>query len=220
MIVVPPAKGKTRIAAGIALSLAKRRQTKKLVLVHQSELLQQQDAGQWEQIKAFIVGLNVQFVSVVGYQACMDATDNDSVVIIDEADVNFIDEAEKPPKQYRSLICLTATIPEIERGFVKERLQELKFHIDDDYGYKPFAPPEPEAVESIQDFFENKSKRCGVLVYTDAAQLDKVREEAKQHFDTVEVNCKDLNLIRAMEDCCLIVTDETLMRGVDYRLKM
>ena len=93
MIVVPPAKGKTRIAAGIALSLAKRKQTKKLVLVHQTKLLQQQDAGHWEQIRAYIVGMGVQLVSVVGYEACLEATDSDSVVIIDEADVNFIDEA-------------------------------------------------------------------------------------------------------------------------------
>ena len=76
---------------------------------------------------------------------------------------------------------------------MKARLQELKFHIDDEYGYKPFAPPEPTAVESIQDFFQYKQQRSGALVYTDTAQLDRVREEAEQHFDIVKVDCHDLD---------------------------
>ena len=35
----------------------------------------------------------------------------------------------------------------------------------------------------------------------------------------VEIDCEDLTVIRAMEGTCLIVTDEALMRGIDYRLK-
>ena len=35
----------------------------------------------------------------------------------------------------------------------------------------------------------------------------------------VQIDCEDLAVIRAMEGMCLIVTDEELMRGIDYRLK-
>ena len=33
------------------------------------------------------------------------------------------------------------------------------------------------------------------------------------------IDCEDLSVIRALERKCLIVTDEELMRGIDYRLK-
>ena len=56
-------------------------------------------------------------------------SDNDTVMIVDEADVNFIDQAELPPKRCRALICLTATVPKEEHGFVTTRLNDLGFDV-------------------------------------------------------------------------------------------
>ena len=42
---------------------------------------------------------------------------------------------------------------------------------------------------------------------------------AEEHGFKVMFNCTDLGRIRSMRGWCLIVTDEYLMRGVDYRLK-
>ena len=42
---------------------------------------------------------------------------------------------------------------------------------------------------------------------------------AEEHGFKVMFNCTDLGRIRSMRGWCLIVTDEYLMRGVDYRLQ-
>lgn len=47
---VPPAKGKTRIAMAIALGLVKRKKFKRVVLVYQTELLLLQDKSNWDKI--------------------------------------------------------------------------------------------------------------------------------------------------------------------------
>ena len=74
-------------------------------------------------------------------------------------------------------------------------------------------------MDSIQDFFIENQLRKGCLVFADDTNLECVQQEAKKKFGIVKTNCEDITQIRAMDDCCLIVTDEKLMRGVDYRLK-
>ena len=94
---VPPAKGKTRIAMAIALGLVKRKKFKKVVLVYQTQLLYQQDSSHWKKIKEFIEAADAKIIPVVGYQSGLLNVDNETVMIVDEADINFIEQAEQPP---------------------------------------------------------------------------------------------------------------------------
>ena len=76
MIVVPPAKGKTRIAMAIALGLAKRKKFKRVVLVYQTDQLLQQDKDHWDKIKQFIEGYQATIKLVVGY--CQGVLNSDN----------------------------------------------------------------------------------------------------------------------------------------------
>ena len=219
MIVIPPAKGKTRIAIGIALGLVRRKEFKKVVLVYQNKLLRQQDEPHWEKIRQFISGYEATITTLTGYDQLALNSNSNSVVIVDEADVNFIDEVREPPRQYRALICLTATIPQTEEGYELNRLKSLQFQMNEGFGYTPFSPPAPEKIETIENFFTQKNERNACLVFADESNLERVKREAQKHYSEVKVNCEDMDQIRAMDGCCLVVTDESLMRGVDYRLK-
>ena len=90
---VPPGKGKTRIAMAIALGLSKRKKFRKVVLVYQTELLLQQDKNHWDKIEQFIEGSEAKILPVVGYDKGVMNTNNETILIVDEGDVNFIDEA-------------------------------------------------------------------------------------------------------------------------------
>ena len=112
---------------------------------------------------------------------------------MDEADVNFIDEVKEPPRQYRALICLTATIPQTEKGYELKRLKSLQFKMNEGFGYIPFSPPNPEKIETIANFFTQKNERNACLVFADESILETVKQEAQKNYKNVEVNCKNMD---------------------------
>ena len=72
--------------------------------------------------------------------------------------------------------------------------------------------------DSIEHFFST-STRGAKLVWCTAGKVLKVTQQARDANLKVIQDCKDLSIIRAMSGYCIIVTNEELMRGVDYRLK-
>ena len=49
--------------------------------------------------------------------------------------------------------------------------------------------------------------------------MNDVKEVAESKGFNVHIDCEDLAVIRGMQNVCLIISEEELMRGVDYRLK-
>ena len=83
---------------------------------------------------------------------------------------------------------------------------------------------EPKSVDyqipDISAFFAESNSNSKLVWCADTLEdIDAIKREAKERNLEVEVNCKDLTLIRSMSSMCFIVTDESLMRGIDYRLK-
>ena len=73
-------------------------------------------------------------------------------------------------------------------------------------------------MQGFEAFFKC-STRGAKLVYCLEEDVEEVRELAVEQGPTTKVNCTDLGHIRDMKNKCLIVSDEELLRGVDYRLK-
>ena len=71
----------------------------------------------------------------------------------------------------------------------------------------------------IATFFEDSRSDSKLVWCNDNLQtINMIRKAAEARGLKVEIDCEDLTLIRDMEGRCLIVTEEELMRGVDYRL--
>ena len=73
-------------------------------------------------------------------------------------------------------------------------------------------------MEDIEQFFA-AAERGAKLVFCSAGKVLQVTQQARDKKFEVFIDCRDLTRIRDMHGYCLIVTDESLMRGVDYRLK-
>ena len=101
---------------------------------------------------------------------------------------------------------------------MQSRLENLKFEIWRQLGYQHDDFDVDVEVADIEEFFA-VAKRGAKLVFCCAGKVLKVTQQAGDRNYKVIQDCRDLSRIRDMHGHCLIVTDESLMRGVDYRLK-
>ena len=157
---------------------------------------------------------------VVGIEEINNEANKDTLLLIDEADKLFIDDVNCLPKNYKACTGFTATIPSSqESDIVQKRLGKiLNFGILGDWGYPDEAREPDEEVDSFEAFFE-QSNRCAKLVWCTPGKMLLTEEKATEAGFKVFRNCENLDYIRNMRGRCLIVTDEYLMRGIDYRLK-
>ena len=155
----------------------------------------------------------------VGMKAAERISNKDSIILIDEADKLLIDDAEEPPKNCKACIGFTATIPSGKEGdVVQDRLKKFKIEIWNNFGYKNDGLNVDAEVASIVEFFQIAKHRAK-LVFCSAGKVLKVTQQAVDKNFKIIQDCKDLARIRDMHGYCLIVTDESLMRGIDYRLQ-
>ena len=100
MIVIPPAKGKTRIAMAAVLGMTQIKSLKvtEIIIVYQTSLLRQQDEAQWTRLDPFVKATSCKITRVVSYKEALEKSTNNTVIIVDEADKTFIDEAQDLPK--------------------------------------------------------------------------------------------------------------------------
>ena len=220
MLVIPAAKGKTRIAMAIALGMSKKYPSlKKVVVVYLNSLLMEQDQENWNKLHATT---KAKIIRVVGLEAGVRNCDKSSIMIVDEADKIFIDELQDVPKQLKCLIGLTASVPEKrgqEGGFIHERLEHIGFHLvikEPKFTFKPKSFT-TQQIDSFEAFFET-STRCAKLVFANEEKHDKIEKLAQENGWQVGINTEDLRIIRNMKGWCIIVSKEWLMRGIDYRI--
>ena len=127
MIVVPPAKGKTRIAMAVALLLLRKfHQASKVVVAFPNELLRDQDGEAWSKVKNLFAELDADLKLVVGIEEMVKETNRNTLLLVDEADKLFIDEVNGLPKNYKACTAFTATIPtNDESEIVQNRLTKM-----------------------------------------------------------------------------------------------
>ena len=112
LVVVPPAKGKTRITIATALCLLwKYKKAHTIVIVYPNEGLMKQDAEAWSKLKEHLPDLKAELQQVVGIEAAEKVEDKNKIILVDEADKMFIDDVKRPPKNCKVCIGLTGTIP-------------------------------------------------------------------------------------------------------------
>ena len=73
-----------------------------------------QDEQTWLKAEEIFTSSGAALKRVVGLQAATAASDNNTVILIDEADKILIDELGKVPTKCRACIGFTATIPNHE----------------------------------------------------------------------------------------------------------
>ena len=95
-------------------------------------------------------------------------TDKKTVILIDEADKQLIDDRKKPPTQCKVCIGFTATIPSHDQTscFETRWLQSLNFSIKSDFGYDQKLKKVDYLASSLSDFF-NKSRAAAKLIWCD-----------------------------------------------------
>ncbi len=73
-----------------------------------------------------------------------------------------------------------------------------------------------ESVSNFSDFFAKELRQRALLIWCKKEDVDELTALEKAIF-TVKLDCRDMTVIRHLTSKdCLIVTDEDLMRGVDY----
>ena len=171
-------------------------------------------------MKELFADLGAELKLVVGNEEMKKETNKDTILLIDEADKMFIDDMNCLPGNQKACTGFTATIPSSREGeIVRERLiEKLNFGILSDWGYPDENREPDEEVDSFEAFFE-QSNRCAKLVWCTPGKMLLTEEKATEAGFKVFRNCENLDYIRNMRGRCLIVTDEYLMRGIDYRLK-
>ena len=189
------------------------------MVVWPNQVLQDQDAEAWTRVKGLFSDLGAELKLDVGLKRVREEPDENALVLVDEADKLFVDDAEEPPRKCKACVGFTATIPSGKEGVVvQNRLEQLKVKIWNELGYQHIDRDVDTEVASIEEFFE-VANRGAKLVFCSAGKVLKVTQQAADRDLKVIQDCKDLARIRDMHGYCLIVTDESLMRGIDYRLQ-
>ena len=89
------------------------------------------------------------------------------------------------------------------------------------YDSKTPSPLDANSVHnclSIQAFFNSMQTDRAKLVFANNAQIEQIKKVAEEAGREVHINTEDLAIIRNLSSKhALIVTDEDLIRGVDYR---
>ena len=136
MVVVPAAKGKTRIALLVALGvLMKSKKANMIVIVYLNEELKEQDEENWVLGAQKMAEHRINIERVVGLAAAKPHLSPKTVLLVDEADKIFIDQGLVPPSKCLACIGFTATIPTNGDGwsFVNSRLVSLGFKVLDHF---------------------------------------------------------------------------------------
>ena len=157
---------------------------------------------------------------MVGIDAANEEATSDSITLVDEADSLFIDELNSPPSASKACFGFTATIPSGENDYEHERLAALGFKIwnEEVFGYEAVDPEIDFKVPDWKTFFE-RTTRGAKLVFGSLNDANRIAQVATDAGFQTKVDSRDFNLIRNMSDWCLIVTEEKLMRGIDYRVR-
>ena len=140
LLTMPAAGGKTRvvIAAIVYLALTKTEPMhwETIVIIHPNELTKLQDEEQWEMVEALLLTYNVKLERYASFAEAREHIHSEVLVIADEFDYQFIDKARFDPfhlfsrkqhkKGYRTLIAVTATVPD-EESILQRFFKRLDF---------------------------------------------------------------------------------------------
>ena len=106
------------------------------MVVWPNEVLKDQDATAWAQVKGLFSELGAELRLDVGLQRVREEPDENALILVDEADKLFIDDVEEPPRKCKACIGFTATIPSGKEGkVVQDRLEKLNVKIWSQLGY-------------------------------------------------------------------------------------
>ena len=145
--------------------------------------------------------------------------DKTTLYIVDECDYEVLDKNNYIPNSFnemKGMIGLTASSAADDMD--KVQLQGKDWHVIDPKIKNTVDPAKVETC-SFEDFLTKHPDRAK-LIFISNEEVNSYQEQAKQHGLDCIVNCSDLEIIRKLaKHHCLVVTDELLMRGVDYRSK-
>ena len=214
---VPTGKGKSRIIASLVSVALLTRFADKIVVVFPSYILLKTDKDVLERVTTLCKSQGASLVCVVGLRGMK--YDKETLYIVDECDYEVLDQTNYIPSSFnemKGMLGLTASSAANEMD--KVELTNKGWKVIDPKIKNTVDPAHVETC-SFEEFLTKHPDRAK-LIFISNEEVNSYQEQAKQHGLDCIVNCSDLEIIRKLaKHHCLVVTDELLMRGVDYRSK-
>jgi len=212
---VPTGKGKSRIIAALVSGMCLTGCARKIVVVFPSEILMKTDQEVLTKIAKLSQVKDAELECRVGLKDLK--YDKHTFYIVDECDYELFEQQQMEAArhaQVKGWIGLTAS--SWATGMEHLELLEKGFHTVDPKISNTVNEHGVEECELVE-FFQKHPGRAK-LIFAKEEAADVYKELAKEHDLTYIENCQDLEIIRNLTGKdMLVVTEEILMRGVDYR---
>lgn len=145
--------------------------------------------------------------------------DKTTLYIVDECDYEVLDKNNYIPNSFnemKGMIGLTASSAADDMD--KVQLQGKDWHVIDPKIKNTVDPAKVETC-SFEEFLTKHPDRAKLIFAPDEDVVYYQKYALQQNWIYLK-NCQNLSIIRNLHtNHCLVVTDELLMRGVDYRSK-
>ena len=127
---VPVASGKSRMLAAFILG-ARNISTKnfdKFVIMFPHKILKEQDQDIYNNLEIFTNETGAKVQQVVGMEEAQKVCDTSTLLLLDEADVELIDHAKKPPPA-AAILAMSATDATEGTGYEAHYLKKIGFNV-------------------------------------------------------------------------------------------
>ena len=169
------------------------------------------------------MNLNIKVKQTLDLQAEDIEIDENTIVIIDEADDYIIDRRLPIPEKAR-VLCLSAT--DFSRADSKEQeyIKYLRLSITDSQILNPLDSDDPPLkVDSYAEFFQKAEDFESKIIFcsrNDVDNADQAAKDAGYKDNEILLNCTDKTIIEQVGRRVLLISgSEALTRGINYRSK-
>ena len=213
LLTMPPGKGKSRIILSLLLvyqSHPNQKYWDRFVIVFTHQELLNADRDMYEQM-AQTWGIEIKLL-VFNVEILQNEINSQDFVIYDEADFVFLDKLFDPP-ECKFLVGLTAT-------------PSLKQYEIDLYDAHKMAVVHSGVRANIEindvekttiNAFIASSQNATMMFFLDEDRIEEIQQKCRGRSEFLTNEAKRTKLRALSENTVVFVTDELLMRGLDYR---
>ena len=215
LLAIPSGKGKSRVIAAIIALKSDFSVTKHFTIVYSSELLKNVDEEKISLLSRMLgKNVTIQQVTFNSKKPLFEQVLPNSFVLIDEADTILLDHTAT--LRNKQVVGLSATAINKNLKIESEFLERSNFRYINSK-ISGFIDCETGATPTSVRQFINDSRGFAKLVFATGSAKQRFLEECNA--DVSEIDCMSLpRLQKLTANDLLLVTDPSLMRGVDYRV--
>jgi hypothetical protein len=184
-------------------------------IVFPTEILRDTDEEVYESLQLMMPSVNI--IRCIGTEEAVKRCQPEDLLLLDEADKLLLDNESELPQKCLGIVAVSATSFSKDGGPEDEYLKKyLKFDVLDSGMEGDINQEDLESVSNPSNFFVKELRQRALLIWCKKEDVGLLTKLAEAIF-IVKLDCRDMAVIRHLTSKdCLIVTDEDLMRGVDY----